>query len=111
MLDLRPGPGSIGVHQKPNTTGQGTRHRNLGRVQQRHDIPSELLGRPGGECGIEVPGDRKERADDIVGLQLVGLYQGSQQLVGGGEDLVRIVSGDRGGSPNALQPDRGWHGA
>jgi len=111
VLDLGPGAGSIGVHQQPNTTGQGTRHRNLGGVQQRHDIPSELLCRPGRKRGIEIPGDRKERADDIVGLQLVGLYQGSQQLVGGGEDLVGIVSGDGGGSPNALQPDRGWHGA
>ena len=74
-------------------------------MKQGDDVPAELLGGTGWEGGIEITRDGEQRADDVVGLELVGFDQRAQQLVGGGENLLGIVAVDRGGSANAVEPD------
>ena len=71
-------------------------------MEQGHDIPAEFLRCPGGKSGIEIPGDGKERTDDVVGLELVRLNQGAQQLVGGRENFTGIIAGHRGGAADPL---------
>ena len=95
------------MDQQADAAGERAGYRNLGGMEQGHDIPAKLFGRPRGEGGVEIAGDRKERTHDVVGLELVGVDQGAQQLVGGGEDLRGVVAVDRGGSANAVEPRRG----
>ena len=78
-----------------------------GGVQQCHDVPPEILRGPGGKGGVEVSGDGEERAHDVVGLELVGLDQRAQQLVGRGENLGGVVALDGGGAADAVQPGDG----
>ena len=111
MLDFRPAASGIGVNQKSNAAWQRSGNRNLGGMQEGDDIPAELLGGSGGKGGVEVPGDRKQRADDIVGLESVCVDQGAQQLVCGRQDLTGLVPADGGGSPNAVKPSWSAHGS
>jgi hypothetical protein len=76
-------------------------------MEQRHDVPAVVLRGAGGKRGVEIAGDGEQGAHDVVGLELVGLDQGAQQLVGGGEDLGRVVALDRGGAANTVQPGGG----
>jgi hypothetical protein len=79
-------------------------------MQQRHDVPAEVLGGARREGGIEVAGHGKERTDDVVGLQAVRLDNGTQQLIGGGENRRGLVRLDRRRAADAVQAQRGWLG-
>jgi hypothetical protein len=76
-------------------------------MEQGHDVPPEVLGGPRGEGGVEIPGDGEQRAHDVVGLELVGLDERAEQLVGRRQDLARVVPLDRGGAADAVQTGGG----
>ncbi len=94
------------MNQKPNTSGQRSGYRNFRGVQQGDDIPAELLGGPGRKGRVEVSRHREQCAYDIIRLEVVGVDQRTQQLVGGGENLACIVSSDGCGSPDTMKA--GW---
>ena len=110
MLDFRAAARGVRVNQEPDAHGERPRYRNLAGMQERHDVPAEIFGRASGEGGVEVVGDGEQRADDIIGLKLVGLDQRPQQLVRGGQNLGCVVPGHGGGTPDAMQPHREGHG-
>ena len=95
MLDFRTAASGIGVNQKSNAPGQRAGDRDLRGMQQGHDIPAELFGRASGKRGVEIAGDGEEGTDDVVRLEVVGLDQRPQQLVGGRQDLAGIVAARR----------------
>ena len=68
-------------------------------MQQSHDIPAELFGSSSRKRGVQIPGYREEGTDDVVRLEVVGIDQGPQQLIGGRQDLAAIVPAD-GSSPS-----------
>jgi len=103
MADLGARTSGVRMDQQPDAPRQRARHRDLGRMQQGHDIPAIVLRRPSGEGGIEVAGHREDPAHDIVGLEAVVLDQVPQQLVGRLEDLGGIIRGHRGGAADSLQ--------
>ena len=103
MPDLRARTSGVRMDQQADAPRQRARHRDLGRMQQRHDIPAIVLRRPGGEGGIEVAGHRENPAHDVVGLEAVALDQVPQQLVRRLEDLGGVVGGNRRGAANSLQ--------
>lgn len=112
MLDFGSAARGVRVHQQPDAAGERARHRDLGGVQQGHDLPPEFLRCAGREGGIEIAGDGEQGAYDVVRLQLVGFDQGPEQLVGGSKNFAGIVVIDGGGSANTLQPGGGErHGA
>jgi hypothetical protein len=98
------------MDQESNALGEGARDGDLGCVQQSNDVPPEVLGGPRRESGIEVSGDGEEGAHNIVGFELVGSNQRSQELVRGSEDLIRIVVVHGGGSPDSMDADWRGHG-
>ena len=75
-------------------------------MQQCYDIPAELLGRSSRKGSIEISGNGKQRADDVVGLEPVGFDERPEQLISRGEDLSGVIAGDCGGSPDTVQA--GW---
>lgn len=93
------------MDQQADAARQRARHRDLGGMEQGHDVPAKLLGRSGGERRVEVPGDGEQGADDVVGLQPIGLDQRVKQLVGCGENFLGLIVVDGGGSPNAMEAD------
>ena len=105
MLDFRPGAGGVGVDQQADAARQRARNGDLGGMEQGHNVPAKLLRRPGGERRVEVPGDGEQGADDVVGLQPIGLDQRAKQLVGCGENFIGIIVVDGSGSPNAMEAD------
>lgn len=79
-------------------------------MEERDNVPPEVLCGPGRKGGVEILSHREERADDIVGLQFVGFDQRPQQLVRGRENLVRIIPVNGGSSPDPMEAN-GWrHG-
>ena len=93
------------MDQEPDTLGERAGHGYFGGMEQRDDVPAEFFGGPGGKRGIKIVGEGKQRAHDVIGLEPVGLDQGAQQLVRGGEDLRWIVSRDCGCSADPVEPD------
>ena len=79
-------------------------------MQQSNDIPAELFGRPSWKRGVQVPGYREEGTDDVVRLEVVGVNQRPQQLVGGRQDLAAIIPADGGGPADSLKTGRRRHG-
>lgn len=75
-------------------------------MEQRDDVPAELLGRSRRERGVEVSSYREKRADDVIRLEAVGFDDCPQQLIGRGENLIRIVPGHCGGPPDPMEA--GW---
>ena len=105
VLDFRPATRGVGMNEKPNTHPERARNGNLGGMQQRHDVPAEFLGGSSGKRGIEIVGDGKQTAYDVVGIKPVGFDQGAEQLVGGGENFCRIVPGNCRSSTDPMEPD------
>ncbi len=101
------------MHQQPDTAGQGSGNRNLRRVQQRHDVPAEILCGPGRKRCVDVPGDGEERGYDVVRMKLIGLDDRAQQFVGCVEDLGGIVALHGRGAANPVNAGQGGvgHGA
>src|SRR5205823_14530083 len=71
-----------------------------------HDALPIFLGRPGRKGRVEVPRDREQTAHDVIGVQLVGLDERAEQLIGGGENLSRLVADDGRGPTDPLKSDR-----
>jgi len=106
MLDFRTAAGGVGVNQESDASGQGAGNRNFRGMQQGHDIPAEVFGRSSGKRGVEISGDGEEGTDDVVRLQVVGVDQGAQQLVGGRQNFAGIVPADGSGPSDSLKT--GW---
>jgi hypothetical protein len=102
MLDFRSGSGGIGVNQEPYAFVERPWHRDLGRMQESDDVPAQVLRSAGGKGGIQIASHGKKSAHDIVRLQLIGLDQRSEQLVGCGENLVGIVMSHGSGSADSM---------
>ena len=75
-------------------------------MQQGNDIPAEVFGRASGKRGVEISGDGEEGTDDVVRLEVVGVDQRPQQLVGGRQDFAGIVPADGSGAADSLKA--GW---
>jgi len=103
MLDFRTAAGGVGVNQESDASGQRAGNRNLGGMQQSHDIPAEVFGSSSGKRGVEISSDGEEGTDDVVRLQVVGVDQGAQQLVGGRQNFAGIVPADGGGPSDSLK--------
>ena len=79
-------------------------------MEERYDVPSELFGGSRGEGGIEIPGHREQRADDVIRLKPVCVDYRAQQLVGSGKNLLRVVPLHGGGSTDPVEAN-GWRHA
>jgi len=110
VLDFRPAPPRIGMDQEPDASGEGPGDGNLSGVKQSHNVPTEFFGRPGRECGVEISSDGEQGAHDVVGLEIVGIDQGTQQLVGGRQDLAGLIPVDGGGSADSMEASWRRHG-
>ena len=60
-------------------------------THERDAVPSYLTRRHGRKFGVQVGCSRKERRRDLVIVDLVGLYQLSQKLIRGLEDVLPRV--------------------
>lgn len=98
------------MDQEADAHGKGARDRNLPGVQQGDNVPAEILGGARRKCGIQIVGHREESADDVIRLEPVCLDQGAQQLIGGCENLVRVVARHGGGATDPVKPDWESHG-
>lgn len=103
VLDFRAVAARVSMNKETDAHRQRSWNRNFPRMQQRNDVPAVVLGGARRKRGIQIVGDGKESADDVVGLKTIRLDQCTQQLVGRREDLGGIVAGDGRGAANSLQ--------
>jgi len=107
MLDFRSATNGIGVDQEPNAFGQRPRDWNLRGMEQGDDVPAQVLGGTGREGRIEISSDGEQRTDDVVRLELIGLNQRPEELVGCGQNFGGVIVSHRRGSPDAMDTN-GW---
>jgi len=95
------------MNEEADALRQRPGHWNLAGVEERHDVPSEVLGGTGRKGSVEILRDGEQTADDIIRLQAVRFDERAQQLVRCREDLGRIIPGDRCRAADTLESGGG----
>ena len=79
MLDRRLGKIGVPMDEQAQAVRQSVRHIDLAGAHKRHFRPAHLPGCPGGVDSLQVAGDRKQNAGNILRLEGgVGLENGLQ---------------------------------
>src|SRR6266536_4528538 len=94
------------VDEHADDAPQGSGDRHLARAQQRHATEAQAAGGHGRELRVEVVGEGEDAADDVVGPDRVAGHDLAHELLGGGEDGVRLVGVHGGGAAQGEEAHR-----